>query len=77
MLFLDQRGSADDAVRDVHLVRHLRAGAVDRPQGLPQAAAPEHDVRDEALRTAYLDALGIDRWVAKRGGVGPRTVRRS
>jgi uracil-DNA glycosylase len=26
-------------------------------------------VRDEALRTAYLDALGIDRWVAKRGGV--------
>jgi uracil-DNA glycosylase len=23
-------------------------------------------VRDEALRTAYLDALGIDRWVAKR-----------
>jgi uracil-DNA glycosylase len=25
-------------------------------------------VRDEALRTAYLDALGIDRWVAKRGG---------
>jgi DNA polymerase len=24
-------------------------------------------VRDEALRTAYLDALGIDRWVAKRG----------
>ncbi len=25
-------------------------------------------MRDEALRTAYLDALGIDRWVAKRAG---------
>jgi DNA polymerase len=25
-------------------------------------------VRNEALRTAYLDALGIDRWAAKRGG---------
>jgi uracil-DNA glycosylase family 4 len=25
-------------------------------------------VRSEALRTAYLDALGIDRWVAKRAG---------
>jgi uracil-DNA glycosylase family 4 len=24
-------------------------------------------VRDEGLRTAYLDALGIDRWVTKRG----------
>ncbi len=26
-------------------------------------------MRDDGLRTAYLDALGIDRWVAKRGGV--------
>jgi len=26
-------------------------------------------VRDDGLRTAYLDALGIDRWVAKQGGV--------
>ena len=25
-------------------------------------------MRDEALRTAYLDALGIDRWVTKRAG---------
>ena len=26
-------------------------------------------MRDDSLRTAYLDALGIDRWVSKSGGV--------
>jgi DNA polymerase len=31
-------------------------------------------VRDEGLRTAYLDALGIDRWVAKRGGASVESV---
>ncbi len=63
----DQRGSADHAVCHVRFVRHLRPGAVVSAQAAPAARTDRADQlgMPVTLRDAYLEALGIDRWVSR------------